>query len=198
VSAHFSIDIKGALFMPSSRTTILAAGACLFGGLLAGVTANRALVEIPAWERIGLVPWATFTRAENYGIGSFFYIVLGLLAILSTILTAIVFRLDRPARSWRSFPIYAAALLAVVYALITRIVLVPTMFRLRAAGNDSVALQQIFSVAARWWRVNDILHVLAFALSIWAFAEILARPKGSSGKRFVSSGRSTVERHGPE
>jgi hypothetical protein len=29
---------------------------------------------------------------------------------------------------------------------------------------------------ARWSGVNDILHVVAFSLSLWAFAEILARP----------------------
>jgi hypothetical protein len=57
--------------MASSVTKGLAVGAALFGGILAGVTANRALVQLPAFERIGVIPWANLTRAENHGIGSF-------------------------------------------------------------------------------------------------------------------------------
>jgi hypothetical protein len=79
-------------------TKSLAVGAILLGGLLAGVTADRALVQMPAWERIGVIPWANFTRAENHGIGSIFYLVIGLIAL----------PLDRrngdriPLRSWRA------------------------------------------------------------------------------------------------
>jgi hypothetical protein len=162
--------------LPFSRIKAVAAGACLFGGLLAGVTANRALVELPAWERIGAIPWATFTRAENHGVGSFFYLVIGFLALLLTVVTAIAFRFDPAARGLRRFPAYAAALLAITYAGITRAVLVPAAFRLRAVGNEGGELQQIFKGVARWWGVNDILHALTFGLSLWAFAEILARP----------------------
>ena len=65
--------------MAFSRTEGLAVGAALFGGLLAGVTANRALVQMPAWQRIDVVPWAAFTRAENLGfVGMIFYPAIGL------------------------------------------------------------------------------------------------------------------------
>jgi len=163
--------------MLSSKIKVLAAGACWFGGLLAGVTANRALVELPAWERIGAIPWANFVRAENHGIGLFFYPLIGFLALLLTVGTAIAFRFDRSVRDLRSFPAYAAALLAITYSVITRAILVPAAFRVRATGTDGAALQQIFMNVARWWGVNDALHVLTFGLSLWAFAEILLRPK---------------------
>ena len=77
-----------------SKTKVLAAGACLFGGLGAGVTANPALVELPAWEGLGAIEWAGFSRAENHGVGAFFYLVIGFLAQLSTVTTTIAFRLD--------------------------------------------------------------------------------------------------------
>lgn len=159
--------------MRSPRTKLLAAGACLFGGLLAGVTANRALVELPAWERIGAISWASFTRAENHGVGAFFYLVIGLLALLSTIMTAVAFRSDASVRGFRRFPAYAAATLAVAYAVITRAILVPAALHLRVAENNRAELQQIFTTVARWSGINDLLHVLAFSLSLWAFAEIL-------------------------
>jgi hypothetical protein len=165
--------------MKLSLTKTLAFGAALFGGLLAGVTANRALVELPAWERVGAIPWANFTRAENHGVGSFFYLVVGFLALLLTVAAAIAFRFDPAARSSRRFPAYAAALLAITYAVITRAILVPAAFRLRAAGNDGAELQRIFVGVVRWSGVNDILHVVAFSLSLWAFAEILARRTSS-------------------
>ena|SRR5579859_5661719 len=162
------------------KTRSLAAGACLCAGVLAGVTANRALVELPAWERLGVVTWAEFTRAENHGIGSVFYLVIGLLTILFTLATAIRLRRDPSLSHARRLPAYAAAVLALVYAVITRAILVPAVFRMRAAGNDSAALMEVFSQQARWWWVNDGLHVAAFALSLWAFAEILACAEGAA------------------
>ena len=77
----------------------------------------------------------------------------------------------------RRFPAYAAAVLALAYAVVTRAVLVPAIFRMRAAGSNHLVLQAIFSRDARWWGINDLLHVLAFVFSLWAFAEILAGRK---------------------
>lgn len=165
--------------MASSVTKGLAAGAALFGGLLAGVTANRALVQLPAWERLGVISWAHFTRAENAGIGSIFYPALGLAALLLTIATAIAFRVDRDARGARRFPIYLALTLAITWALVTRVVLVPAMFRLKSAGDNAAELQQIFLTVMRGSAVNDILHVLTFALTLWACAEVFSNSKGN-------------------
>jgi len=166
--------------MAFSRTKGLAVGAALFGGLLAGVTANRALVQMPAWQRIGVVPWAAFTRAENLGfVGMIFYPAIGLAALLLTAATAIAFRFDGAARGSRSLPIYSAAVLAIAGAVVTRAAIVPAMFSLRDAGNNVAELQRIFLSVARWWEVNDVLHVLAFGLNLWALTELLSGPRGS-------------------
>jgi|SRR5438552_15652680 len=85
--------------MASSAIKGLAFGAALFGGLQAGATANRAFVLLAAWERLGVIPWVNFTRAENVGVGALFYPVLGLAALLFTVSAAIAFRLDRTAPS---------------------------------------------------------------------------------------------------
>ena len=91
--------------MASFVTKGLALGAALFGGLQAGVTANRAFVLLPAWDRLGVIPWANFTRAENVGVGALFYPVLGLAALLFTVSAAIGFRLDRTAHGSRRLPV---------------------------------------------------------------------------------------------
>src|ERR1700720_152302 len=109
--------------MASSVTKGLAVGAALSGGILAGVTANRALVQLPAFERIGMIPWANLTRAENHGIGSFFYLVIGLIELLLTVATMIAFHFDPAARGSCRFPIYSAVALAITAAVVTRGVL---------------------------------------------------------------------------
>ncbi|MBV9267876.1 MAG: hypothetical protein JO061_17035 [Acidobacteriaceae bacterium] len=159
--------------MPSSITRGLIFGATLFGGLLAGVTANRTLVQLPAWERVGLISWANFTRAENFGLGPIFYPAIGLAALLFTVAAAISARFDRSAGPSRRFPLYSAALLALVWAAITRFVLVPTMSFV-SAGKTPAELQQQFITVTRWSGVNDTLHVLTFGLTLWGFAELFS------------------------
>jgi hypothetical protein len=168
--------------MASSVTKGLAVGAVLFGGILAGATANRALVQLPAWERVGVVAWANFTRAENLGTGFVFYPVIGLAALLLTAAVAIAFRFDRAARGSRGLPIYSAVVLAIVWAVVTRGVLVPAMSSLRTAGDNASELQRIFLTVARWSGVNDLLHVLTFGLNLWALTEFWSSPKGNRDK----------------
>ncbi|OLB21925.1 MAG: hypothetical protein AUI12_17150 [Acidobacteria bacterium 13_2_20CM_2_57_6] len=162
--------------MASSAIKGLAFGAALFGGLQAGATANRAFVLLAAWERLGVIPWVNFTRAENVGVGALFYPVLGLAALLFTVSAAIAFRLDRTERGSRRFPVYAAALLAIVWATVTRALILPAMFVLRDASTDTAQLQQIFLTVSRWSGVNDVLHILTFALNLWALAVVFSGP----------------------
>src|SRR5437773_8124068 len=163
--------------MASSAIKGLAFGAALFGGLQAGATANRAFVLLAAWERLGVIPWVNFTRAENVGVGALFYPVLGLAALLFTVSAAIAFRLDRTERGSRRFPLYSAALLAIVWATVTRALILPAMFALRDAGSDAVHLQQVFMTVSRWSGVNDALHMLTFVLNLWALAVLFSSPK---------------------
>jgi len=162
--------------MASSAIKGLAFGAALFGGLQAGATANRAFVLLAAWERLGSVGelhargkrrrWGTFLsrawprRASFHG-----------------------FRRDRLSpgphrteRRSRRFPVYAAALLAIVWATVTRALILPAMFVLRDASTDTAQLQQIFLTVSRWSGVNDVLHILTFALNLWALAVVFSGP----------------------
>ncbi len=157
--------------MPSMAKT-LGVGAALFGGVLAGVTANRALVQMPGWERVGVIPWADFSRAENHGLGLLFYPAIGLTALLLTVGTAVAYRFGRDARGARGLPIYLAVVLAIAGAVVTRLYLVPLNMSLREIGHNEAALQEIFFSAARWWRVNDVLHLLTFGCNLWALTEL--------------------------
>lgn len=154
--------------MISSVTKTLAAGAALFGGLLAGVTLNRALVELPAWRRLSFLAWAEFTRAESSGFGGVFYPALGLAALLLIIGTAVAYYFDRDKRLGRSAPIYASVVVAIAWASVTRFVLVPKLFELKTATDNALELRQIFLSVELGSAINDILHVLTFMLGLWA------------------------------
>jgi hypothetical protein len=169
--------------MRPSVTRVFAVAAALFGGLLAGTTATRALVEMPAWQRVGAVRWAEFARAENHGVGLFFFPAIGLVALLLTAGTAIAFRFDRSVSRSRRLPVYAAVIVSIVGAVVTRGAIVPEMFRMRAA-SDAAFLQGVLQSITPWWGVNDVLHLLAFAFNLWALTEIVAaRPDAASVNR---------------
>jgi len=165
--------------MASPVAKALAVGAAFFGGLQAGVTANRALVQMPAWERLGVISWANFARAENHGLGSAFYPAVGLAAVAFPIALVIVFRRDKTREQLRGLPVYLAAASVVVWASITRAVLVPAMFHLRDLADNVNALEPIFSTVVQWSAVNDVLHVIAFGLNLWALIVVFS---GSNAK----------------
>lgn len=163
--------------MAAAVTKILATGAALFGGLLDGVTLNRALVQLPAWQRIGVLAWADFTRAENAGIGAVFYPALGLAALLLTIGTVVAYKFDRDKQFARSVPIYTAGGLAIAWALVTRVVLVPELFALNRVDANVLRLRQIFLTFLIGSAVNDVLHVVGFALSLWALIALCSNSR---------------------
>jgi hypothetical protein len=168
-------------------TRALAIGAALFGGLLAGSTATRAFVEMPAWQRIGVGPWAAFARVENAETAFLLYPIVGGSALLLTIATAVGVRLDRTAGLSRRAPVYAAAGVAAVAALITRFGVVPALFQLENTLQDPELAPSLFSALARWWAVNDLFHTAAFGLNLWALVEILtASGRGAVRERLTA------------
>ena len=160
--------------MTSRTLKWLAAGAALFGGLLAGSTAVRTVTQVPAWAALGALPWATYSRAENSALGSVWYPATGLAALLLTVGTAIAFRFSRHGRA-SAFPVYFAVVPTVLSALITLVAVVPIMSGLNAAATNGPALELLFLRVASWWRVNDLLHVLAFMGNLWALSTIASR-----------------------
>jgi hypothetical protein len=166
--------------MASSLTKGLAIGATLFGGVLAGLTADRSLIQMAAWHHIGVIPWANFTRAAYAVPGFILNPAVGLAGLLLTVGTAIALRFDRTARGFRWFPIYAAAVLAVAGAVVTRGILVPVMMRVRESAISGAELQQLFLTGVRWWAINDVLHALTFGFNLWALVAVWSAAESGS------------------
>jgi hypothetical protein len=98
--------------------------------------------------------------------------IVGLAALLCTVGTAVLGRSRRALRGARGLPLYAAALLAIAGAVVTRGILVPLMRQIQDPHVSAGELERICAAGAAWWAVNDAIHVLAFACSVWALLAI--------------------------
>ena len=149
------------------RTRYLAVTATLFAGLLAGLTADRALVQMPAWSHIGVASWTTYMRTVNGEAGWILYPSIGLLALLATIATAVAVRLDGALRSAPRLRLiaYLAAGVSIMGAIVTRAATVPLMTRVMSGASDAV-----FTSLNGWWMLNDALHTAAFVCNLSVLA----------------------------
>jgi hypothetical protein len=154
--------------MASTTTRGLLVLAVFLGGIIAGFSLNRVLVDMPAWRSLGAETWARFTRQADLRTGLVVYPVEGMAALLVTAAAAIGFHRDRHATPAAAVPVYAAAFGAVLAFIVTRFALAPYVLSLREVTSDVGALNRVMSQAERWWRVKATLHVLTFASNVWA------------------------------
>ena len=156
--------------MASSRTRRLVVAATALGGILAGGSLDRSAVQLPAWRRVGPVPWAAFSREADLGNGLIWYPLLGLGAPLLSIAAALAVRSDRAARS-EAAPAYAAAVLSVGHVLATTRA-APNMLGVRRLGDDADALRGALDRFERWQAVRASLQALTFAANLWSLVAI--------------------------
>jgi hypothetical protein len=153
-------------------TPWLAAAAVLAAGLGAGLSLDRSVVALPAWRRVGLSPWATFTRQADLGNGLLLYPVVGVGQVVLSVATAISYTGDRGAVPWSS-PVYLAAVLAVTPLLATAKA-GPNILKTRHT-DDPDSLREAFAGFEHWQALRMVLQVATFGVTIWALAEVLGR-----------------------
>ena len=155
-------------------TLILILAATLITGLLAGISLDKVVVQLPARHRMDIRGFASFSRANDLGNGLFLYPALGILAALLTILAALsaFLRTTSLAHAW---PIYVSAALAILHSITTSRA-APYMLSLRQPSDNEVILAETLNRFAAWHTIRAVLQVLNFAMLIWAIvAYILAR-----------------------
>jgi hypothetical protein len=84
--------------MSSRATRFVLLLAILFSGALAGGNIDRAFVAMPAWQQIGAVAWADFSRHADLGNGLILYPVEAIGAALLSLIAAIGFHFDKTVR----------------------------------------------------------------------------------------------------
>lgn len=147
-------------------TLILILAATVVTGLLAGMSLDKAAVQLPARHRMGIIAFAGFSRANDLGNGLIAYPMFGIAAALLTLGAGVAaFASGTPlSQAW---PIYVSASLALLHSAATARA-APNMLRLRRPTDEEAVLASTLDNFARWHNVRAILQLLNFIALIAA------------------------------
>ena len=154
-------------------TRSLAVGAVFLGGIVAGFSVNRLLVELPAWAKLGPVQWASFTRRADLGKGLIVYPVEGLAALVCSVGAAVFAHFDRSHKS-AFLPLHLAGLTAVIAFVVTRYVIAPEVLNLRGDSPNPSSIQNAFASIRSWWQLKAGLHTITFACNVWGLMTLMS------------------------
>ncbi len=135
-------------------------------GLLAGLNIDTALVKLPARRRIGAVAYATFARGNDLGNGLVVYPLLGISALLLTVLATAVAGLIRSPMEVVLL-LALATLLSLLHTFATTRA-APVMLSLKDTPDDEVLLKAKMDRFARWHTVRATFQMLTFFVLLWA------------------------------
>ena len=158
--------------MTSITTYGLITAATIFNGVLAGGNIDRALVQMPAWRKVGARAWAEYSRHADLENGFYLYPTEAIGGALFTIAAAVSFQFDITAPAPAALPVYLSVAL-VLGGLLATVKAAPLMMSLRRIGDDTSALQKAFDGFRRWGNVRGALQILAFLANVWALVAVL-------------------------
>ncbi len=139
----------------------------LFGSLV-----DRVFVATPAWEHLGVLSWAAYSRHADLGNGLILYPIIGILPTVLAIAAAITHRLDRAAPRSTGPPIYLAAL-SMIGVMAATVKAAPIMLNVANLGNDHTTLQEAFDQFTLWGvQVRGGFFATAFLATAWACATL--------------------------
>ena len=157
--------------MTSIITYGLITAATILNGFLAGGNIDRALVQMPAWRKVGARAWAAYSRHADLENGFFLYPAEALGGALFTIAAAVSFQFDSAAPAPAALPIYLSVVL-VLGGLLATVKAAPIMMSLRRIGDDTSALQNAFDGFRRWGNARGGFQILAFLANVWALVAV--------------------------
>ena len=128
--------------------TSVALAALAADGILAGLSLDKVIVQLPARRRIGVTAYAAYARAADLGNGIAFYAAVGVgAAVLTLAAFAVAASVGAPGAV--TGLLAAAALLSLVHSAMTARA-APAMFQIGRAGDDQAALAPLLARFARW------------------------------------------------
>jgi hypothetical protein len=131
-----------------AAVTGVAMAALVADGILAGLSLDKFIVQLPARRRIGVTAYAAYARAADLGNGIAFYAAVGIGAAALTVAAfAVAAGVGAPAAV--TGLLAAAALLSLVHSAMTARA-APTMFQIGRAEDDQAALAPLLARFARW------------------------------------------------
>jgi len=147
--------------------TWVLAMATLTSGLLAGISLDKSLVQLPARQQMGLDAFATFSRAADLGRGLIWYPLLGLGAPV-LILMALLLHILQGFRGAGSVPLVLASVLGLAHVVTTSRA-APMLLHLRHGTPTEATLHSLYQRFTTWHTVRCVLQVATFAVLLWAW-----------------------------
>ena len=146
--------------------TFLIACATAINGLLAGLNVDTALVKLPARTRIGVRAYVIFARGNDLGNGLLVYPLLGVGAVLLTLLATALAYAEHSSME-RVLLLSLASLLSLLHSFATSRA-APVMLSLKDTPDDEAILSMKLDRFARWHAVRATVQVLTFFVVLCA------------------------------
>jgi hypothetical protein len=143
-------------------------------GLLAGASADRYLVQVPAWRRLDPMIWAEHSRHADLGNGRFWYPILAFGACGFSVTAAVGVARHAVAVPGLAGPVYLAAIASVLGLGMTALA-APQLLRLRRP-RDRATTEASFRAFHAWGLIRARLQILAFPANLWALWLLAGRP----------------------
>ena len=128
--------------------TGMAVAALVADGLLAGLSLDKVIVQLPARRRMGVAGYAAYARSADLANGVAFYALAGVSAAVLTV-AAFGVAAGRGAPAAVTGLLGTAAVLSVLHSAATGRA-APTMFQIGRAGDTPAALEPLLTRFARW------------------------------------------------
>ncbi len=154
-------------------TVILVVATTALSGIAAGTSLDVSIRQLPARHRIGVLAYSAYSRATDLGTAVFWYISVGVGALLFALASAAVALLQRIPMA-HLLPITLFASFWIVHLLITLIWAVPLLPRQRDVATDEQQLTAIFTRFERLQTVRVVIDVLIFGTTLWALVSYVS------------------------
>jgi hypothetical protein len=131
-----------------AAVTSVAMAALVADGILAGLSLDKVIVQLPARRRIGVIAYAAYARAADLGNGIAYYAAVGTGSALLTV-AAFGVAASRAAPGTVTGLLAGGAVLSLVHSAMTARA-APAMFQIGRAGDDQEASALLLARFARW------------------------------------------------
>jgi hypothetical protein len=152
----------------NAAVTIVAMAALVAEALLAGLSLDKVIVQLPARRKIGVTAYAAYARAADLGNGIAFYAVAGVGAAMLT-LAAFAVAAAQGAPGDVTGLLAAAAALSLLHSAATGRA-APAMWQVGRAGDAEEALAPLLTRFARWSEARAAVQIATLIVVATAIA----------------------------
>lgn len=134
-------------------------------GIIAGLSFDKVLVNLPTRKRIGAVAYATFARGNDLGNGIVVYPTVGILAlvlVLGTTITA--YFLDVPHAVM--LPLYVAGVTTIAHSFCSAKA-APIMISLKETPDEEKLLAKKLDAFDFWSKWRAVFQIGTFIILVW-------------------------------